>query len=225
LKVVICDDDPAQRESIRLCFEISENRHEFEEFEFGNDAVDYIRANDPDLLFLDMGLPDIDGQQVLENVRESSDIPVIIISGNQQVNSVAKALASGADDYITKPFEPIILMARVEAVTRRTSSRVANQAEFKAGKLEANFSRHVATYDGTRIELNRTEWKILRALTINPGLVVTYRELKTSAWESGDVSDAAVHMAIRRLRGKLGGESVEDDQIKSHRGIGYSFES
>jgi two-component system KDP operon response regulator KdpE len=225
LKVVICDDDPAQRESIRLCFEISENRHEFEEFEFGNDTVDYIRHNDPDILFLDMGLPDIDGQQVLEKIRETSDIPVIIISGYHAINSVAKALASGADDYITKPFEPIILMARVEAVTRRTSSRITNQTEFKAGKLEANFSRHVAHYDGDRIELNRTEWKILRALTVNPGLVVTYRELKTSAWGSDDVSDAAVHMAIRRLRGKLGGESAEDGQVKSHRGIGYSFES
>ena len=149
-------------------------------------------------------------------------MPIIVVSGNDAKESVAKALTIGADDYITKPFEPIELMARVEAVTRRASGRLSKRAIFAANGLLLDFNRQVATVDGDRVNLNLTEWDLLRLLTDQPGVVIEYSSLKQKAWGNTTVSDAAVHMAVRRLRQKLHRDSLEDGLILSHRGIGYS---
>ena len=222
MKVIICDDDPNQRDSIRVCFTVSGNTYEMAEFELGADMLDYLGTDDADLVFLDMGLPDMDGLDVLRQLRKSSDVPVIVVSGNDTTESVVKALAIGADDYITKPFEPIELMARVEAVTRRASGRVSERATFAAPGLLLDFDRKVATVDSDLVELNLTEWDLLRSLTADPGVVVGYSSLKQNAWGNTIVSDAAVHMAVRRLRQKLKRDSRDDELIRAHRGIGYS---
>ncbi len=222
MKVIICDDDPNQRDSIRVCFTVSGSKYEMAEFELGADMLDNLRTDDADLVFLDMGLPDIDGLDVLKQLRKSSDVPVIVVSGNDTIESVVKALAIGADDYITKPFEPIELIARVEAVTRRTSGRISERTTFAASGLLLDFNRKIATVDGDRVELNLTEWDLLRSLTDDPGVVVEYSSLKQNAWGNTRVSDAAVHMAVRRLRQKLNRDSREDGLIRAHRGVGYS---
>ncbi len=222
MKVIICDDDPNQRDTIRVCLAVSGRKYDIAEFELGADMLDYLGSCDVDLVFLDLGLPDMDGLDVLRQLRKSSDVPVIVVSGNDTIESVVKALAMGADDYITKPFEPIELMARVEAVTRRTSDRISERTTFAAPGLLFDFSRKVATVDGDQVELNLTEWDILRSLTEDPGVVVEYSSLKQKAWGNTTVSDAAVHMAVRRLRQKLNRDSREDGLIRAHRGIGYS---
>ena len=107
LKIIICDDDPIQRDFIRVCLEVSATQHEFAEFELGQYALDHLKSHESDLMFLDMDLPDIEGIEVLRQLREFSDLPVIVVSGGDTIGSVAKALTIGADDYITKPFEPI----------------------------------------------------------------------------------------------------------------------
>ncbi|MEE8046404.1 MAG: response regulator transcription factor [Dehalococcoidia bacterium] len=228
MKFIICDDDPNQRDSIRVCLEVSAARNEFAEFELGSDALDYLESNQADFMFLDMGLPDMDGLEVLKQVRKSSDLPVIVVSGNDTTDSVVKALALGADDYITKPFEQIELMARVESVTRRAAGRKVEHATFTAHGMLFDFDRKHATVDNEKIDLNLTEWDVMKALLIDPGVVVEYSTLKEHAWGNADVSDAAVHMAIRRLRQKLKQDSSESEQaglIRSHRGIGYSISS
>ena len=222
MKVIICDDDPNQRDSIRVCFTVSGNTIDVAEFELGADMLDYLTTHDADMVFLDMGLPDMDGLDVLRQLRKLSDVPVIVVSGDDTKESVVKALAIGADDYITKPFEPIELMARAEAVTRRTSGRMSERATFAAPGLLLDFNRKVATVDGDQVELNLTEWDLLRSLTDDPGVVVEYSSLKQRAWGNTTVSDAAVHMAIRRLRQKLNRDSREGGLIRAHRGIGYS---
>ena len=222
MKVIICDDDPNQRDTIRVCLAVSGRKYDIAEFELGADMLDYLGSRDADLVFLDLGLPDMDGLDVLRQIRKSSDVPVIVVSGNDTIESVVKALAMGADDYITKPFEPIELMARVEAVTRRTSGRISERTTFAAPGLLFDFSRKVATVDGDRVELNLTEWDILLSLTEDPGVVVEYSSLKQKAWGNTTVSDAAVHMAVRRLRQKLNRDSREDGLIRAHSGIGYS---
>jgi DNA-binding response OmpR family regulator len=226
VKVIICDDDPNQRDSIRICLEISGSQHEFFEFELGSDALDFLKTNDADITFLDMGLPDMPGLEVLRQLRTMSDMPVIVVSGNDTIESIAKALTIGADDYITKPFEPIELMARVEAVNRRASGRKVERTTFTAPGVLLDFDRKQAMIENTSVDLNLTEWDVLKALLTEPGVVVEFSALKEQAWGSASVSDAAVHMAIRRLRQKLKQDSLDsenDGLIRSHRGIGYSI--
>lgn len=224
MNIVIFDDDPNQRDSIRVCLELSGSTNDITEFELGADALDHLKVNDPDLIFLDMGLPDIPGLEVLRRLRNHTDSPVIVVSGNDTTESVAQALKIGADDYIAKPFVPLELMARVEAVTRRFAGRRVEKTQFVLDGLSLDFDRKQASVGGERIELNITEWDVLKALLADPGVVVEYSTLKEQAWGSVDVSDAAVHMAIRRLRQKLKPDHQESEElIRSHRGIGYSI--
>lgn len=206
--------------------EVSATQHEFAEFELGQGALDHLKLHDADLMFLDMGLPDIEGLEVLRQLREFAELPVIVISGNDTIESVAKALTIGADDYITKPFEPIELMARVEAVSRRVAGRKVERTTFSSENMLLDFDRMQAIVNNQNVDLNRTEWDVLKTLLAEPGVVVEYSTLKEQAWGSITVSDAAVHMAIRRLRLKLKQDSPENDDdalINSHRGIGYSI--
>ena len=226
MRIIICDDDPTQREFVRACLEVSAAEHEFAEFELGRDAVDYLKTHDGDLMFLDMGLPDIEGIEVLRQLREFSELPVIVISGDETIDTVAKALTIGADDYIKKPFEPIELMARIEAVSRRVSGRRVERTTFSTENILLDFDRKQAIVNDSKIDLNRTEWDVLKTLLAEPGVVVEYTTLKEQAWGSTTVSDAAVHMAIRRLRLKLKHDLPDNDDdglVKSHRGIGYSI--
>ena len=105
MKVIICDDDPNQRDTIRVCLAVSGRKYDIVEFELGADMLDYLGSRDADLVFLDLGLPDMDGLDVLRQFRKSSDVPVIVVSVNVTIESVVKALAVGADDYITKTFD------------------------------------------------------------------------------------------------------------------------
>ena len=228
MRIIICDDDPTQRDLARACLKVSAVQHEFTEFELGQDALDHLRSHDADLLFLGMGLPDIEGLEVLTQLRKFSELPVIVISGGDTIKSVAEALTIGADDYITKPFEPIELMARVEAVSRRVAGRRVEQSTFTSEHILLDFDRMQAIVRNEKIELNRTEWDVLKILLSEPGVVVEYSTLKEQAWGSTTVSDAAVHMAIRRLRLKLKQDTLENEDdglVKSHRGIGYSIDN
>jgi len=200
LRIIICDDDPTQRDLARACLEVSAVQHEFTEFELGQDALDHLRSHDADLLFLDMGLPDIERLEVL---------------------------TIGADDYITKPFEPIELMTRVEVFSRRAAGRRVERSTFTSEHILLDFDRMQAIVRNEKNDLNRTEWDVLKTLLSEPGVVAEYSTLKERAWGS-TVSDAAVHMAIRRLRLKLKQDTLENEDdglVKSHRGIGYSIDN
>ena len=223
MKVIICDDDPIQRDSIGVCFTVSGSRYDLTEFELGADMLDYLKTSHADLVCLDLGLPDMDGLDVLRQLRKTSGVPVIVVSGNNSKESVVRALAVGADDYITKPFAPIELMARVGAVTRRTSGRKPQRATFIAPGLTLDFDRRTATVVDKQIELNLGEWELLQSLTQDPGGGVKYSALKKKAWGDATVSDAAVHMAVRRLRKKVNCNSRKVHLIRAHRGIGYSL--
>lgn len=226
MDIVICDDDPNQGDSIRACFETSGAPNNLTVFELGADTLEYVKNNSPDLIFLDMGLPDMGGLEVLKQLRTYTDTPVIVVSGNDTTESVAQALKIGADDYITKPFEPIELMARVDAVTRRVAGQRIERTTYSSEGLLLDFDRKQATVSGVLVDLNLTEWDVLKALISEPGVVVEYSTLKRESWGTDEVSDAAVHMAIRRLRQKLNQDSTDQEGgglIRSHRGIGYSI--
>ncbi|MCY4129553.1 MAG: response regulator [Gammaproteobacteria bacterium] len=177
-----------------------------------------IRENRPDLVLLDMVLPDIDGVELMTSVPELSDIPVIFISAYGRDEMVAKALDSGADDYIVKPFSTTELAARVRAVLRRR----AGAEPFVLGDLEIQYEQRLVSVAGEPVRLTPIEYNLLRVLSLNAGRVVTYASLLRQVWTKGSTSDTMrVRDFVKKLRRKLGDDVDKPSWIFNERGVGY----
>ena len=178
-----------------------------------------IRTEKPQLVLLDLMLPGTDGIQLMEDVRELADVPVIFISAYGRDETIARALGAGAADYIVKPFSPTELTARVRAALR---SR-AEPAPFELGELAIDYERRHVTVAGRAVKLTATEFEVLRVLSINAGRVATYRSLRRQAWKrfDGTVQPKLVHALVKRLRGKLREDGDEATYIRNVRGVGY----
>ena len=179
-----------------------------------------IRSEKPQLVLLDLMLPGTDGIQLMENVPELADVPVIFISAYGRDETIARGLGAGAADYIVKPFSPTELTARVRAALR---SR-AEPAPFELGELAIDYERpREVTVAGRAVRLTATEFEVLRVLSINAGRVTTYRSLQRQAWKrfDGTVKPRLVHALVKRLRGKLRGGETGATYIRNVRGVGY----
>ncbi len=182
-----------------------------------------IQTERPQLVLLDLMLPGTDGIQLMGNVPELADVPVIFISAYGRDETIAKALGAGAADYIVKPFSPTELTARVRAALR---SR-AEPAPFELGELAIDYERRRVTVAGRAVKLTATEFEVLRVLSINAGRVTTYRSLQRQAWKrfDGTVQPRLVHALVKRLRGKLVGGPEDAVYIRNVRGVGYRMPS
>ena len=181
---------------------------------------DLIRTHQPQLVLLDLLLPGIDGIQLMERVAEMEDLPVIFISAYGREETIAKALDSGAADYIVKPFSPTELTARVRAALRRGSS----PEPFQLGELSIGYDERQVTVAGRVVELTATEFEVLRMLSEKAGRVVAYGSLLRRAWSGRDRGygdPALVRAVVRRLRRKLGDNAAEPAYIFNVRGVGY----
>ena len=177
-----------------------------------------IRAKKPHLILLDLMLPGIDGIELMERVPEMADVPVIFISGYGRDETIARALAMGAADYIVKPFSPTELTARVQAALRRQTE----VEPFLLGELAIHYEQRRVAVGGRRVELTATEYELLRVLSLNVGRVVTYDTLLRRVWHGRDSSDARLVRAfVKRLRRKLGDEVARPAYIFTERGVGY----
>ncbi|MBI5838664.1 MAG: response regulator transcription factor [Chloroflexi bacterium] len=178
----------------------------------------------PDLILLDLMIPEVDGLDVCRELRKSSSVPVIMITAlGEEIDRVV-GLEIGADDYVTKPFSVRELMARIKAVLRRVEGKAAEPATIisGAGGLHMDVERRVVTVADSIIELTRLEFDLLHRLLINPGRVLTRERLLEQAWGYDYVGDTrAVDSAVKRLRAKLRAASPEADCIESVRGLGY----
>lgn len=181
-----------------------------------------IRTEKPGLVLLDLVLPDTDGIELMNQVPELVDLPVIFISGYRTDESIVKALEAGAADYIVKPFSPTELVARVQAALRQVTS--SGVSEF--GELAIDYDRCQVSVAGRQIELTGTEYELLHELSIHAGTVVTYETLLRRIWQRpvGEGS-VAVRTYVKRLRRKLGDDAAKPSFIFNKRGIGYSFVS
>ena len=177
-----------------------------------------IKVEKPRLVLLDLVLPGTDGFELMESVPELASLPVIFISGYGRDETVARALESGADDYIVKPFSPMELTARIGAALRRR----AGVEPFTMGKLAIDYDRRLVTVAGRPVELTATEYELLRVLSINAGRVCTYAMLRHQVWGGRD-SDGSdpVRTFVKRLRRKLGDDASKPTWIFSQRGVGY----
>mgnify|MGYP002512719215 CR=1 FL=1 len=226
-KILVADDEAEIRDLLRLYLE--KDGYEVLEAVDGIEALEKVKKEKPDLLILDIMMPGLDGYRVLRNLRENSNIPVIMLSAKDTNTDKILGLDLGADDYITKPFEPLEAMARVNSNMRRFymlgagADRQKEARELRAGDLRLDSEACMVYRGNEMIELTSIEFKILRLFMENPGKVFTKQQIYEYAWEDKYMmSDNSVMVGISKLRMKL--ESNGKDYIKTIRGLGYRLE-
>jgi two-component system KDP operon response regulator KdpE len=226
MRILVVDDEPDVVESVRLGFMLQWRDVDVVGAGVGEAALDFVERERPDIVLLDVGLPGIDGYEVLRQIRAFSDVPVVMLTARDDAMGKVKGLELGADDYVTKPFNHLELMARVKAVLRRLempapASRVPS---FKSGDLEVDFAKQEARLDGTRVELTPTEYKLLYHLVRNAGHILEHGTLLAKVWGREYVDEVDyIRVYIRRLRDKLGDSSEFPRYIQTERGLGYRF--
>ena len=177
---LVIDDERQIRKLLRIVLE--QEHYRVLEAETGKQALSDIALRRPDVVLLDLGLPDMDGLAVLKRLREWSHVPVLILSVREGAEDKVPALDAGADDYVTKPFEAAELLARLRAIQRRATS--ASEAPlFRAGSLEIDFNARAVTVKGREVKLTATEYALLKILAQHAGRVVTHKQLLRTVWD------------------------------------------
>ena len=178
-----------------------------------------IRAEKPHLVLLDLMLPGADGIELMKQIPELADLPVVFISAYGRDETIARALEAGAADYIVKPFSPTELTARVRAALRGR----AEPARFELEALSIDYGQRRVTVSGRPVKLTPTEYEVLRVLSVNAGRVSTYRSLLRQAWskQPGHANPKLVHALVQTLRRKLGEDGARASYILNERGLGY----
>ena len=226
MKVVIIEDDPEIVEAVSLCFDLRWPDVDVVSANEGINGLDLIEKESPDIVILDVGLPDIDGFEVCRRIRLFSDVPVIMLTVKDQEFDKVKGLELGSDDYITKPFSHVELLARVKAVLRRSTMPQLEEEEepLTVGKVRIDYSSHEVRVDGSEVKLTPTEYSLLHFLARNAGRVIPHRVLLEKVW-GADYVDSTDYLKvyIQRLRVKLRDDPQDCKLIISERGVGYKL--
>jgi two-component system KDP operon response regulator KdpE len=217
--ILVIDDEPQIRRLLRVLLESA--AYEVREAALGQAGLNEIALRRPEVVVLDLGLPDLPGIEVLRRLREWSQIPVLVLSVVGEDDTKVAALETGADDYLTKPFSEREFIARIRALTRR--QRTGEQPNsVKFGAIEIDFVTHVVKRSGREVRLTAKEYALLRLLAANPGRIVTHAQILREVWGPSAVSQGHyLRVYIARLRQKLEETPVEPKYIKSQIGIGY----
>ena len=216
---VVIDDEPQIRKLLFALLE-SENYTVYEA-ESGQLGLMEIAFRKPDVVVLDLGLPDMEGHEVLKRLREWSKVPVLVLSVRESVDDKVKALDFGADDYLTKPFHQAELFARLRAIVRHSKGTIA-QAEISTGRLKIDLSSRKVFLKDTEIHLTATEYALLKLLAQNIGKVITQKQLLRDVWgPTADENSHYLRVYMRQLRKKIESDSALPKLIINEPGIGY----
>jgi two-component system KDP operon response regulator KdpE len=221
-RILIVDDEPDIRRFLRASLKLYQ--YEILEAATGKDAIQMVDDHRPDLIILDLGLPDLDGVEVTRQVRQTSHIPIIILSVRNSENEKIEALDAGAEDYLTKPFGMGELLARVRVVLRRSEPQGNNRVlTFRDLRLE--LPGHKVTLRGNEISLTPTEFDILTVLMQNAGVVVTHHQLIQQVWGPAYEEDSGrlIRVNISNLRRKIETDPNRPGYILTELGVGYRF--
>ena len=219
IKILVVDDESEIRRFLRAS--LKAHQYEVMEADTGISALVSIKENKPDLMILDLGLPDIDGVEVTRRARSISQLPIIILSVRDRENNKIQALDAGADDYLTKPFGVGELLARIRVVMRHVV-KDAEKATYAMGKLRVDPLRHKVTLGEKEVDLTPTEFDLLSALIQNVGKVVTHRQLIHQVWGTIiDDDDRMLRVNIRNLRKKIEPDPNQPYYILTELGVGY----
>jgi DNA-binding response OmpR family regulator len=191
----------------------------------GPQALDLFDRHRPDFIILDLMLPGIDGISVCQRIRETSDVPILMLTAKVEEMDKVVGLQVGADDYVSKPFSPRELVARVRAILRRTGAHERSFSRLVRGSLVIDFDRYEVFVDGREVRLTAIEFKLLRTLMESPGRVFTRDQLLATmhAFNEAVVVDRAIDVHIGKLREKLGDDAGEPRFIQTIRGVGYKL--
>ncbi len=217
--ILIVDDEVAIRRFLRTS--LSSQGFQLLEAENGKDALDQLRRNRVDLVILDLGLPDMDGAEIIGRLRQSrSAVPILVLSSRTDEQGKVNALDMGADDYVTKPFGMDELLARVRAALRHQLQSRGEQPVFHTGDLTVDLVRRTVTVRGSEVKFSPREYDLLRVLVQNAGKVMTHRMLLREVWGSeADVQYLRIY--IRALRQKIEPDPERPQYIQTEQGVGY----
>lgn len=221
-RILLIDDEPAIRRFLR----ISLRSQGYTLLEADTGAAGLIAAANerPDLVILDLGLPDQDGQQVLAELRAWSAVPVLVLSVRDGEADKVRALDAGANDYVTKPFGIAEFLARVRGLLRLAAAPPGPAGRFQDGHLDIDLGRRRVTRDGAPVHLTRKEYAVLTSLVANRGRLVTQAQLLREHWGSSHVADTHyLRIVIGKLRQKLGDDPVNPRYLETEPGVGYRF--
>jgi len=214
--LLVEDDDHVRQAFLR---ELRDLGHTMRSAGRALDALRDVAANAPDVVVLDLGLPDLDGAEALKMLRAVSDVPVIVATARDGEPEIIRLLQSGADDYLVKPFSAGHLHARIEAVLRRARTEARRQA-IVVGELQIDLDRRQAKLRGTVLQLARMEFEMLAFLARNAGRVVSRRELLTEVWRQPYGDDQTIDVHLSWLRRKMGERSSSPRYLHTVRGVG-----
>lgn len=219
-RILIVDDEPQIRKLLTVT--LLAHQYSIHEASSGEEGVLQASLIHPDLIVLDLGLPDISGMDVLNRLRDWSNVPIIVLTAKDREEDKIKALDSGADDYVTKPFSMGELVARIR-VALRHAAKSANEPILQIGGLTIDLAQRIVEMNGGRVKLTPTEYDLLKVLASNAGRIVTQRQLLQEVWGSGhDESESHyLRIYIGHLRKKLEEDSTQPKLIVTEPGIGY----
>jgi two-component system KDP operon response regulator KdpE len=217
--VLIVEDEPPIRRLLRTS--LGANRFAVLEAANGRDALGMIASEKPEVVLLDLGLPDMDGLSIIRTLRAAGDkTPIVVLSSRGEEATKVEALNIGADDYVTKPFGMAELIARLRASLRHRVQVQGAEPVFESGDLKIDLVHRVVTVEGREVKLSPKEYEILRLLALHAGKVLTHRFIMSEVWEAGgDVQYLRIY--VRQLRGKIEKSPEDPRHIITETGVGY----
>jgi len=223
--ILVIDDEPQIRRVVRNALESDIVR--VIEAATGREGIDLAAAERPDLIVLDLGLPDVAGASVCAELRRWSSAPIVVLSARHSEHEKVALLDAGVDDYVTKPFGTAELKARVRAQLRRSRAAPppADEGAVRVGALEIDLARRVLSRDGTEVHLTPTEWDLLRAFVAGAGRTLTHDQIFRAVWgrAGGGDPQAYLRVHVANLRRKLEADPVRPTLIVTEPGVGYRF--
>ena len=223
-KILIVDDEPAIRRFLKASLETEG----FQTVAAGNagEALSAVAQAKPDLVILDLGLPDLDGMDVIRAVRAKNPVPIIVLSVRSDESGKVAALDAGADDYMVKPFGVEELLARVRTALRHRLQQQGLGPVFRRGALAVDFLAHRVTINDVEIKLSKREFELLRLLAEHAGKVMTHRQILSAVWGEAHSHDVEyLRVYVRQLRSKLGDDPADPWLIETEPGVGYRLKS
>jgi DNA-binding response OmpR family regulator len=220
--VLVVDDDPDIRGLVKELLE--RQGYGVSEAANGKDALRSLYASPPDVVLLDVSMPELDGWQTLERIRDLSDVPVAMLTARAAELEKVRGLKAGADDYITKPFGRQELLARIEAMLRRAGPREEAQETYADSRLQVDFAERSVSVNGEQVALTPLEFRLLAAFVRHPGQLLSHDQVLEQVWgDSFSASRDQVKLYVGYLRRKLEGAGVDPAVIETVRGFGYRY--
>lgn len=221
IRALVVDDEPAVRRFLKASLQT--RGYQITEAQNGEEAIAMVATTRPDIILLDLGLPDLDGVEVTRVLREWCNIPIVILSVRDQESEKVAALDAGADDYLTKPFGTNELLARLRASLRRVQQN-PDEPVLRSGGLKIDLSLRQVTLDGVSIQLTPTEYDILRVLARQGGKVLTHKHLMREVWGHVDHDLHTLRVNVSNLRRKIEPDPSHPQFLITEPGVGYRFQ-